>query len=103
MHIVLVHIHVKSDFRDAFILASLENARSSIQEPGIRRFDFIQQVDDPDRFILVEVYSKVEDQGKHRETAHYLAWRETVAEMIAEPRVGVTYTNVYPPDEAWVK
>ncbi len=103
MHIVLVNIHIKSESRDAFIQASLENARNSIREPGIQRFDFLQQADDPYRFILVEVYNTPEDQSKHRETPHYAEWKDTVADMMSEPRVGVKYKNLYPPDEDWKK
>jgi quinol monooxygenase YgiN len=103
MHVVLVQIHVKPEYREAFIEASKENGRNSIREPGIQRFDFIQQVEDPDRFVLIEVYNQPEDQQKHRETAHYVKWKDTVTDMMAEPRVGVKYTNLYPPDKAWKK
>ena len=103
MHIVLVQIHIKSEFRETFIQASLENARQSLQEPGVQRFDFLQQQDDPDRFVLVEVYRLPEDQAKHRETEHYKSWRDAVAEMMVEPRVGVKYNNLYPADAAWLK
>ncbi len=101
MHVVFVHIHVKPDYIQDFINASIENAQNSIQESGIVRFDFYQQVDDPSRFTLVEIYKSPADQGKHRETDHYLAWREKVAEMMAEERVGIKYHNLYPSDSAW--
>jgi (4S)-4-hydroxy-5-phosphonooxypentane-2,3-dione isomerase len=101
MHIVLVHIQVKPERVAEFIQASLENAKNSIQEPGIARFDFIQQVEDPGQFTLVEVYHSPEDQQKHRETAHYLVWKDKVADMMAEPRVGVRYRNLYPEDRGW--
>ncbi len=101
MHIVLVHIHVKPEYREAFIQATLENARNSIQEPGIARFDFLQQKEEPDRFTLVEVYYAESDQEKHRQTAHYQKWRDAVAEMMAEPRQGVRYTNLFPEEGAW--
>ncbi len=102
MHIVLVHVHVKPEFQEEFIEATLENAQNSVQEEGILRFDFLQQKDDKNRFTLVEVYRSEADQEKHRQTAHYLKWRERVAEMMAEPRQGVRYTNLFPvEEEAW--
>ncbi|HND49157.1 MAG TPA: antibiotic biosynthesis monooxygenase [Anaerolineales bacterium] len=101
MNIVLVHVHVKPEFVDAFKQASLENASNSVKEEGIARFDVIQQADDPTRFILVEVYKTVEAQSAHKETAHYLTWRDTVAEMMAEPRQGVKYSNIFPADGGW--
>jgi autoinducer 2-degrading protein len=101
MLVVLVHIHVKPENLDSFIAATLENVRNSIQEPGIARFDFIQQADDPARFVLMEAYRTPEDQLKHRETAHYLKWRDTVADMMAEPRTGIKYTNLAPEDADW--
>ena len=101
MFIVHVHVHVKPDHIDAFRAASLENARNSVQEPGVARFDVIQQQDDPTRFVLVEVYRTPEDALKHKETAHYQTWRDTVAEMMAEPRQGVKYTNSFPDEQGW--
>ncbi len=96
MNIVLVHVHVKPEFVDAFKQASVENASNSVKEDGIARFDVIQQNDDPTRFILVEVYKDVEAAAAHKETAHYVKWRDIVAEMMAEPRQGIKYTNIYP-------
>ena len=101
MNIVLVHVHVKPEFMDAFKQASMENASNSIQEEGVARFDVIQQTDDPTRFILVEVYKSTEAQAAHKETAHYARWRDTVADMMAEPRQGIKYTNIYPSDQGW--
>lgn len=101
MFIVQVYVHVKPESVDAFKAATLENARNSVQEPGIARFDVIQQLDDPTRFMLVEVYRTPEDPAHHKETAHYAAWRDIVAPMMAEPRSSVKYTNVYPEDEGW--
>jgi autoinducer 2-degrading protein len=101
MLIVHVHVHVKSEFVDAFREATLENARNSVQEPGIARFDVIQQLEDPTRFVLVEVYRTPEDPARHKETAHYQRWRDAVAEMMAEPRSSVKYANVFPDDEGW--
>ncbi len=101
MHIVLVHVNVKSQFVEAFKQATIENAGNSVREPGIARFDVIQQEDDPTRFILVEVYKTAEAAVAHKETAHYIRWRDTVAEMMAEPRKGVKYGNVFPGDTGW--
>jgi autoinducer 2-degrading protein len=101
MLIVHVFVHVKPDQVEAFRTASLENARNSVQEPGIARFDFIQQQDDPTRFVLVEVYRTSDDPGRHKETAHYQKWRNTVADMMAEPRTSIKYTNVFPDDQGW--
>lgn len=101
MFIVHVHVHVKPDQVEAFKAATLENARNSVQEPGIARFDVIQQQDDPTRFVLVEVYRTPEDPARHKETAHYRKWRDTVADMMAEPRTSVKYTNVFPEDARW--
>ena len=102
MLIVHVHVHVKADQVEAFKVASLENARHSRQEPGIARFDVIQQQDDPTRFVLVEVYRSLEDPARHKDTAHYKTWRDTVADMMAEPRTSTKYTNVFPDEQGWV-
>jgi quinol monooxygenase YgiN len=91
MFVALVHIHIKPEYIDQFIAATLENARNSIQEPGIAQFDFIQQADDPTRFVLIEAYHSEDAPAKHRETAHYLKWRDTVPDMMAEPRTGIRY------------
>ena len=101
MHIVHVFIHVKPESVEAFKAASIDNAKNSIQEPGIVRFDVIQQANDPCSFALVEVYRTREDQPRHRETAHYARWRDKVESMMAEPRKAVIFTNVFPDDEAW--
>ena len=102
MLVVLVHCHIKPEYIDAFHAASLDNARNSVQEAGIVRFDVIQQDDDPTRFVLVEIYRTAEDPAKHKETQHYLTWRDTVANMFVEPRVGVRYHNLFPDDSAWM-
>jgi len=99
--IVHVHVHVKPNMIEAFKAATLENARNSVKEPGVARFDVIQQVDDPTRFVLVEVYRTPEDAALHKETTHYPVWRDTVADMMAEPRQGVKYANVFPDDPGW--
>jgi quinol monooxygenase YgiN len=101
MLIVQVHVHIKPECAEAFKAASLENARNSVLEPGIARFDVIQQRDDPTRFVLVEVYRTAEDPARHKETAHYAAWRDAVADMMAEPRSAVKYANVFPDEGGW--
>ncbi len=101
MFIVHVHVHVKADQVEAFRAASVENARQSVQEPGVARFDVIQQREDPTRFILVEVYRTPDDPARHKETAHYRKWRDTVESMMAEPRTAVKYVNVFPDEKGW--
>jgi autoinducer 2-degrading protein len=101
MFIVHVHVHVRPEFVDAFKQATIENARNSVTEPGIARFDVVQQQDDPTRFVLVEVYRTPDDPAKHKETRHYQTWRDTVAEMMAEPRSSVKYHNIFPDDDGW--
>ncbi len=101
MQIVLVHVHVKPEMIEDFKAISLENARNSVQEPGIARFDVIQQADDPTRFVLVEVYRNAEAPARHKETAHYLAWRDKAIDMMAEPRYGIKYQNIFPDEAGW--
>jgi quinol monooxygenase YgiN len=101
MQIVLVHVHVKVEFIDEFKAITLENAQNSVKETGIARFDIIQQIDDPARFILVEVYRDAGASARHKETSHYQTWRDKAAAMMAEPRVGVKYENVFPGEEGW--
>lgn len=99
MLVIHVQIHVKPDAVDAFKQATLANARESIKEPGVVRFDFSQQQDDPSRFVLVEIYRSVEANAAHKETKHYVTWRDTVAPMMAEQRSSVKYTNIFPDDK----
>lgn len=101
MLIVHVHVRVKPERVEAFREATIENARHSIQEPGIARFDFLQQRDDPTRFMLVEVYRDENAAAAHKETAHYKQWRDTVADMMAEPRSSVKYRNIFPDATGW--
>lgn len=101
MFIVHVFIQVKPEQIENFKAASNANARESLKEPGIARFDFIQQQEDPTRFVLVEVYRTADDPVRHKETAHYKAWRDTVADMMAEPRTSIKYTNVFPDERGW--
>ena len=101
MLVVHVFVHVKEDVVEAFKAATVENARNSVQEPGIARFDVVQQQDDPTRFVLVEAYREVEDTVKHKQTAHYATWRDTVVDMMAEPRSSIKYDNVFPDELGW--
>lgn len=101
MLIVHVFVHVKPEFVDAFEEATIENARNSVREPGIARFDVVQQIDDPTRFVLIEVYRTQDDPARHKETAHYQTWRDTVADMMAEPRRSVKYGDVFPDEPSW--
>jgi (4S)-4-hydroxy-5-phosphonooxypentane-2,3-dione isomerase len=101
MYIAHVFVHVKPDQVEAFKAASLENARASLQEPGIARFDIIQQSDDPTRFVLLEVYRAQADTNAHKETAHYQRWRDAIEPMQAEPRSKIVYQNVFPAEQGW--
>jgi autoinducer 2-degrading protein len=99
MYIVHVHIHVKPEFIEAFKAVSLENARNSIHEPGVVRFDILQQPDDPSRFVLVEIYRTSEDPAKHKSTPHYNSWREAAEPMMVEPRTRIIFVNLFPADK----
>lgn len=101
MLIVHVHVHVKPECVAAFQAATLENARQSVREPGIARFDVVQQADDPTRFVLVEVYRSPDAPAAHKDTAHYRTWRETVEPFMAEPRRSTKYLNLHPADAGW--
>ncbi len=94
--IMLVYVAVKPEYREQFLAATEENARNSRLEPGVARFDVIERDDDPNQFILVEVYQNDDAPAEHKQTAHYQKWRETVAEMMAEPRQGIAYRPVSP-------
>jgi (4S)-4-hydroxy-5-phosphonooxypentane-2,3-dione isomerase len=100
MLVVHVHVHVKPEFVERFRQATVENARQSLNEPGIARFDVLEQASDPARFVLTEVYRTAGAAAAHKATAHYQVWRDTVAEMMAEPRASMQFTNVFP-EEAW--
>jgi quinol monooxygenase YgiN len=101
MLIVHVHVKVKPDCVDAFRAATIENAGNSVKEPGIARFDVVQQRDDTTRFVLVEVYRDENAPASHKETAHYAKWRDAVAAMMAEPRTSVKFSEVFPTANAW--
>ena len=101
MLVVHVHVRVKPESVEAFRAATLANARASVEEPGIARFDVCQQQDDPTRFVLIEVYRDADAPARHKETAHYTTWRDAVAPMMAEPRTSLKFTNVFPDDPDW--
>lgn len=101
MLIVHVQVQVKPECIQAFKAATQENARASVQEPGIARFDVVQQGDDATRFVLVEVYRTSAAPAAHKETTHYAKWRDTVAGMMAVPRTSIKYSNVFPEDAGW--
>jgi (4S)-4-hydroxy-5-phosphonooxypentane-2,3-dione isomerase len=101
MLIVHVHVRVKPESIEAFGRATVENALQSVKEAGIARFDVLQDSSDPSRFLLVEVYRNPEASVQHKEAPHYQAWRDAVADMMAEPRTSVKYNNIYPSDESW--
>jgi autoinducer 2-degrading protein len=96
MVIVHVHVRVKPDQVDAFVEATRANARASLGEPGILRFDVVRDESESDRFVLVEVYRTDADPAKHKQTVHYAQWRDAVEPMMAEPRRSVKYRDVYP-------
>ncbi len=101
MFIVLVHVHVKPEAVETFKKIATDNASHSVQEPGVARFDVIQQLDDPTRFMLVEVYRNEEANARHKETAHYARWRDAVVDLQAEPRTSVKYSNIFPDEKGW--
>jgi autoinducer 2-degrading protein len=101
MLIVHVNVHVLPDTVEQFKAATVENARQSLQEPGVARFDVVQQQDDPTRFVLVEVYKTADAAAAHKETRHYQVWRDTVAPMMAEPRSSAKFTEVFPAAKDW--
>ncbi|WP_404360304.1 antibiotic biosynthesis monooxygenase [Methylotuvimicrobium sp. KM1] len=96
MHVTLVHVHVKADYIDDFIAATKCNHEASIREAGNRRFDVLQSPENPGQFVLYEAYVSAEDAAAHKQTAYYLAWRDTVADWMAEPRQGIRYEGLFP-------
>jgi autoinducer 2-degrading protein len=101
MLVVHIDVRVKPESIDAFKQATIENARNSVREPGIARFDVVQQMDDPARFVFVEAYRTPDAAAAHKETAHYKIWRDTVAPMMAEPRTSLKYSEVFPAEQDW--
>lgn len=96
MHVTLVNVRVKPDQVAAFIAATRRNHEASSQEPGNRRFDVLQSATDPTQFVLYEAYASAEDAAAHKHTAHYPAWRDAVADMMAEPRQGTPFVGLFP-------
>jgi quinol monooxygenase YgiN len=101
MIVVHVHVRVKRQFVEAFKAATVENARHSVEEPGIARFDVIQRQDDETMFVIVEVYRSIDATAAHKETRHYQVWRDEVADMMAEPRSSVKFGSVFPGEASW--
>lgn len=101
MLVVHVHVRIKPESVEAFKAATLANARQSVQEPGIARFDVVQHQDDPTQFVLIEAYRTAQAPAAHKETSHYQIWRDTVAPLMAEPRSSVKFNNVFPADDQW--
>lgn len=101
MYIAHVFIHVKTEYLTEFVNATIKNAANSIAEPGIARFDFLQDETDPTKFVLVEVYRTAEDPTKHKSTQHYKIWRDEVEHMMAEPRSAIKFRNIFPEDSGW--
>ena len=101
MLIVHIHVRVTPGSEEEFRAASLENARNSVREPGVVRFDVLQQEDDPTRFVPLEIYRTAEDPARHKETGHYARWRDEVQPMMAEPRRAVRYTGLFPEAAGW--
>ena len=95
MYIVIVNISVKENYIDEFEKATVENARNSMKEKGVIRFDFLKQKDETGKYVLIEVYREEEDALKHKETPHYKKWRETVEIMMAQPRKSTKYTEIF--------
>ena len=101
MLIVQIQVHVKAEYVEEFKAVTLANAQASVREPGIARFDILQQPDDPTRFVFVEAYRTADAPAAHKETKHYQIWRDAVAPMMAEPRTNVKYQNLFPDDGAY--
>ena len=101
MLVVHVQVHVKPDCVEAFKQATRLNARLSLLELGVLRFDVLQQQDDPTRFVLVEIYRDADAAAEHKESAHYPVWRDTVAPMMAEPRSSEKFNKLFPDDGSW--
>jgi len=101
MHIVLVSIHVRAQTIDEFLAATRDNVRESLQEKGVARFDVLRHAEDPNRFLLVEVYRQAQDQVLHKETAHYKRWAAAVEPLLAEPRTRIVYQSAFPQESGW--
>jgi (4S)-4-hydroxy-5-phosphonooxypentane-2,3-dione isomerase len=101
MLVVHVQVHVKAEHVAAFIAETRKNALESLKEPGVARFDVVQQADDPTRFVLVEAYKTADAPAQHKETPHYATWRDAVAPMMASPRSSVKYQSLCPDEARW--
>ena len=95
MLVVHVHVHVKPEDVEAFRAATIANATESAKEPGVDRFDVLQDAKDPTRFLLIEIYRTPDAPAAHKATPHYLKWRETVARMMTVPRTSETFSPVF--------
>ena len=96
MHVTIVHVYVSAGHIDDFIEATRLNHEASVSEPGNLRFDVLQSADDPARFVLYEAYRTAADAASHKQTSHYLSWRDTVADWMAEPRQGIPFHGLFP-------
>ena len=101
MFIVHVQAQIKAPYVEDFKKACIENAKDSLQEEGIARFDIVQQQDDPTRFVLIEVYRNKDAPARHKATLHYRDWRDKVLPMMAQPRKSHFFSNIYPDDKNW--
>lgn len=98
MHTVLVFVDVKPDCVEDFIQETRLNAQNSLREPGIERFDVLQDPDKPHKFLLIEIYRSKDAPAQHKETAHYQRWKTQVESMMAAPRTKKIYHNIIPND-----
>ena len=101
MFVVHIYIQVKPEYIEEFKQICTENAQNSVKEPGIKRFDCLQQSDYPTKFVLVEAYLDETGVAQHKQTAHYNKWRELAEPMLAEPRSRTIYANIFPVDKGW--
>lgn len=101
MYIVHVFVQVKPEFIEQFKTETLINAKASLEEPGITRFDVLREEGKPGSFLLVEVYRTKDDPARHKETSHYQRWRDVAEPMMAMPRTKVVYENIFPDDGGW--
>ena len=101
MLVVHVQVHVKPEQVAAFIAETKRNAAASLLEPGVARFDVVQQADDPTRFVLIEAYKTREAPAQHKQTTHYAAWRDAVADMMQSPRTSIQYQSLCPDEARW--
>ena len=101
MLVVHIQIQVKREYVEAFIEATRKNSQASLKEPGVARFDVVQQADDPTRFVFVEAYKTPDAPAAHKQTAHYAAWRDAVEPMMQVPRTNVKYESLCPDEARW--